>query len=45
MVAAMQSAINAARKANESFASALIGAAAPAGAKKANKGAHARPGG
>jgi phasin family protein len=45
LVAAMQSAINAARKANESFASALIGAAAPAGAKKSGKAAHPRPGG
>jgi phasin family protein len=45
LVAAMQSAINAARKANESFANALVGAAAPAVAKKPAKGAHARPGG
>lgn len=44
LVAAMQSAIDAARKANESFTSALIGAAAPAGAKKAGKAAHPRPG-
>jgi phasin family protein len=45
LVAAMQSAINAARRANESFANALTGAAAPAGAKKSGKAAHPRPGG
>jgi phasin family protein len=45
LVAAMQSAFDAARRANESFASALVGTASPAVAKKANKGAHARPGG
>jgi phasin family protein len=44
LVAAMQSAINAARRANESFANALTGVAAPAGAKKSGKVAHPRPG-
>ena len=43
LVAAMQSAFNAARRANESFANALVAGAAPAGpAKKAAKPAAAR---
>lgn len=43
LVAAMQSAFNAARKANETFANALVGTAASAGAsKKTSKSAGAR---
>ena len=46
LVAAMQTAFNAARKANETFANALAGASTPpAAVKKSGKAAHARPGG